>query len=232
MTLPPQTLPSIDTKSRRERVLSALRDAIIHGEFKPGQALIETELAAQLGTSRAPLREALQVLSTEGLVEIVPYHGATVRALVRRDIEELCSLRTVMETFAARLIIERGDRRDIDELRAVFDAMLAAAEAGDIKAVSSIDRDFHDTLIRLCQHKLLESTWNVVSLRVRYVMAQRNRRFTDIRQIAFNHLAIIDAIAQGDLALVTRLIDVHIAGTRDLLVELWDDGTPPREDSP
>ncbi|MGV2434584.1 MAG UNVERIFIED_CONTAM: GntR family transcriptional regulator [Anaerolineae bacterium] len=68
----------ISTKSLRERILDALRSAILSGELKPGQALVETDLAAQLGVSRAPLREAIQILNTEGLVTVVPYHGTTV----------------------------------------------------------------------------------------------------------------------------------------------------------
>jgi DNA-binding GntR family transcriptional regulator len=217
-----QFLPSIENKSLREQVLNALRDAIVNGDFQPGQPLIETELAAQLGTSRAPLREALQILSTEGLVEIVPYHGATVRALNRRDIEELYSLRSLLETFAARRIIENDNAEAVPALRNVFEQMLTAAEAGDIKQVTVIDRDFHDTLIVMSDHKMLGSTWNSVSLAVRYVMAQRNRRNRDIRQIAYNHLPIIEAIEQRDLPLVTRLLEEHIASSRDLLVEQWD----------
>ena len=203
-------------------MLDALRDAILNGDFQPGQPLIETELAAQLGTSRAPLREALQILSTEGLVEIVPYHGATVRTLNRRDIEELYSLRSLLETFAARRIIENENAEAVPALRKVFEQMLAAAEVGDIKQVNRIDRDFHDTLIVMSDHKLLDSTWNSVSLAVRYVMAQRNRRNSDIRQIAYNHLPIIEAIEQRDVAQVTGLLEEHIASSRDLLVEQWD----------
>jgi DNA-binding GntR family transcriptional regulator len=217
-----QALPSIDNKSLRERVLNALRDAIVHGEFRPGQPLIETELAAQMGVSRAPLREALQILSKEGLVEVVPYHGATVRALDTRDIEELYSLRIVLETFAARLVIETDGDDAVRALRSCYAEMLAAAEAGDLTGVSRIDRRFHDTLIAMAGHKLLETTWNAVSLRVRYVMALRNRRNRDIRQIAYNHLPIIEALEARDFARVSALLEAHIASSRDLLVEGWD----------
>lgn len=217
-----QALPSIDNKSLRERVLNALRDAIVHGEFRPGQPLIETELASQMGVSRAPLREALQVLSKEGLVEVVPYHGATVRALDTRDIQELYSLRIVLETFAARLIIEADDDDAPRTLRGCFEEMLAAAEAGDLTGVNQIDRRFHDTLILMAGHKLLETTWNSVSLRVRYVMALRNRRNSDIRQIAYNHLPIIEALEARDLSGVSALLEAHIASSRDLLVAGWD----------
>src|SRR5690242_3570765 len=130
------TLNHIENRSLRDRVLDALREAIITGEFKPGQQLIETELATSLGVSRAPLREALQILSTEGLAETVPYHGTTVRRLTKTDIEELYSLRSVLETFAILRMIEQHNPEHVVRLRQCFDKMLEAAEAKDIKQVN------------------------------------------------------------------------------------------------
>jgi DNA-binding GntR family transcriptional regulator len=218
----------IDNKPLRERVLDVLRDAIVSGEFKPGQSLVEMDIAAQLGISRAPLREALQILSHEGLVEVTPYRGTVVRTLTRTDIEELYSLRCVLETFALRRVIARNNPQDVALLRARFEDMLAAAQAGDLKQVNNIDRQFHDTLIELSHHSLLATTWNAVSQRVRQVMALRNRQNTDITQIAYNHLPIIDAIAHGDEASGIELLQTHISSSGDLVAELWDD--TPEED--
>lgn len=218
----PNGLGSLNNKSLRERVVEALREAILNGELKPGESLVETELAAQLGISRAPLREALQQLAAEGLIEVVPYHGARVRSLTRQDIEELYSLRMVLETFAARRLIEQDDPAAFATLRACFNAMLQAAEQEDIARLSAIDRDFHDALIDLSKHTLLRTTWNTVSMRVRQVMGLRNRRNSDMKGIAYNHLPIIEALERGDEAAATALLETHIASARDLLVEQWD----------
>lgn len=216
------SLGSLQNKPLRERIASALREAILTGEFKPGQPLIETELATLLGVSRAPLREALQLLNAEGLVESIAYHGTTVRTLSRTDIEELYSLRIVLETFAAQCVIARRDPAHAQPLRSLYETMLLAAEREDLNSVSEIDRDFHDTLIDLSEHSLLHSTWSAVSMRVRQVMALRNRRNRDIRQIAYNHMPIIEAIERGDLPCVAELLQVHIGSARDLLVEQWE----------
>ncbi|GAB4410562.1 MAG: GntR family transcriptional regulator [Anaerolineae bacterium] len=221
-----ETLPSltqITNKPLREQVLDALRDAIIQGEFKPGQPLVETELAAQLGVSRAPIREALQVLNSEGLLETIPYHGTTVRRLTKRDIEELYSLRSVLESFAIRRIIARRNPQDVETLREHFRAMLDRAEAGDLKTLNEVDRGFHDTLIRLSDHRLLQTIWNAVALRVRQVMALLNERNTDLKQIAYNHLPIIEAIAAWDEPRALHLIEQHIAATGELIAEGWVD---------
>jgi DNA-binding GntR family transcriptional regulator len=216
-------LGHINNKPLRERILDILREAILTGEFKPGQSLVESDLAAELGVSRAPLREALQILSTEGLIETVPYHGTTVKSLTRTDIEELYSLRSVLEAFAIRRIIEQGNREHTGKLREHFNAMLAAAENGDLRELNLIDRAFHDTLIEASNHSLLLSIWNMVSMRVRQVMALRNKRFTDIKVIAYNHLAIIEAIEAGDVDKASRLIEAHVSSAGGLIAEHWDD---------
>ncbi|MBI1280707.1 MAG: FCD domain-containing protein [Anaerolineaceae bacterium] len=219
------TLNHIENRSLRDRVLDALREAIITGEFKPGQQLIETDLATSLGVSRAPLREALQILSTEGLAETVPYHGTTVRRLTKTDIEELYSLRSVLETFAIRRMIEQNNPEHVARLRKCFQDMLAAAEANDIKQVNQIDREFHDTLIELSGHSLLLTSWSVVSLRVRQVMALLNRRNSDLKKIAYNHVPIIDAIEAGDVDKAVELMKAHVAASGELIAEGWhDDG--------
>ena len=217
------TLNHIENRSLRDRVLDALREAIITGEFKPGQQLIETELATSLGVSRAPLREALQILSTEGLAETVPYHGTTVRRLTKADIEELYSLRGVLETFAIRRIIDQHNLEHVVLLRTCFEAMLAAAEANNIKQVNQIDREFHDTLIELSGHSLLLTSWNVVSMRVRQVMALLNRRNSDLKRIAYNHVPIIDAIEASDVDKAVELMAAHVAASGELIAEGWPD---------
>jgi DNA-binding GntR family transcriptional regulator len=216
-------LQHIENKPLRERVLDSLREAIISGEFKPGQPVVESDIAAQLGVSRAPVREAIQILSAEGLVEIMPYRGSVVRSLSRRDIEELYSLRAVLESFAIQRVIERRDQNAIEQLKQHYDAMLDAAQQGDLNLVNYVDRQFHDSLIAQSDHHLLAMTWNSVSMRVRQVMALRNRKNSDLKQIAYNHLPIIEAVEARDVALATTLIEKHVASSGDLLAELWDD---------
>jgi DNA-binding GntR family transcriptional regulator len=217
------SLSQIDNKPLRERVLDSLREAIVTGELKPGQALTENDLAAQLGVSRAPLREALQILSHEGLVEMVAYRGTVVRKLTKQDIEELYSLRSILEQFAVRRIIAGGSAEDVETLRAIFEEMLEAAQAGDLKQINQLDRRFHDALIDLSRHELLAAIWGMVTLRVRQVMALRNRRNSDLTQIAYNHVPIIDAIAAQDEAAALQLVEKHVFSARDLIVELWQD---------
>lgn len=216
-------LPHIDNKPLRERVLDTLREAIVTGELKPGQTLVENDLAAQLGVSRAPLREAFQTLSREGLIETLPYRGTVVRRLTIQDIEELYSLRNILEQFAVRRLIAAGTDEDVAALRQIYEDMLSAAQVGDLKAVNLLDRRFHNTMIERSRHNLLLETWEIVTLRVRQVMALRNRRNSDLTQIAHNHIPIINAIATRDEKTAITVIETHVFSARDLIVEVWED---------
>lgn len=226
------SLGQINNKSLRERILDTLRNAILSGELKPGQTLVETELATQLGVSRAPLREAIQILNSEGLVDTVPYHGTTVKRLTRRDIEELYSLRNVMESFAVQRIFERGTQDvTVAALRAIYQRMIAAADQGSWRDLNMIDRQFHDKIIVLSEHALLGTTWTTVQMRVQQVMSLHNMRNRDIVQVAKNHLPIMDAIEAKDLPAALAALETHIASTGDLIAEGWHDGGPDEEAS-
>jgi len=199
-----------------------LRESILDGEFRPGQPLIETELASQLQISRAPLREAMRVLSAEGLLETVPYRGTTVKALTKTDIEELYSLRGVLESFAIQRIIARNEANDMAHLKSIYANMLDAAEKGDLKRLNVEDQVFHTTLIELSYHSLLLSIWNMVSMRVRQVMALRNQQNNNITQIAYNHLPILEAMIARDSERATSLIQEHVASAGDIIIDEWE----------
>jgi DNA-binding GntR family transcriptional regulator len=218
------SLGHINSKSLREHVLDMLHAAIVNGELKPGQLLVEADLAAKLGVSRAPLREAINILSTQGLVEIVPYHGTRVKSLSRKDIEELYSVRSLMEGFAIQTLIEAGHTQEVArKLSAICAAMLTAADAGDLMAVTQLDRDFHDTLVEGSGNDLLQMLWNTVSLRVRQVMSLKNRSKGNLPEIARNHLAIVEVIESMDIEKAVALIHEHIGTTGDLIAKSWEE---------
>ncbi len=218
------SLGQIKNKSLRERILDTLRGAILSGELKPGQTLVETELASQLGVSRAPLREAIHILNSEGLLETVPYHGTTVKPLTKTDIEELYSLRSALESFAVQRILEQDDYQErVAQLHDIYDEMLIAAREDNIRGVNMLDRRFHDQLIELSGHSLLANMWNTVAMRVQQVMSLRNRRNSDISQVAYNHLPVINAMEANDMDTALEAIKQHVATTGDLIAEGWDD---------
>jgi DNA-binding GntR family transcriptional regulator len=141
--------------------------------------------------------------------------------LTPKDVEELYSLRGVLEAFAIERIIERNDPHAHAELCARYEAMHEAALAGDMRRVTSEDQKFHTTLIALSDHATLLSMWNLVRNRVRQVMALRNMQNRDVIQVADNHTPIIEAIIARDTRLATELIHKHVASAADLVLEDW-----------
>lgn len=214
-------LPQIRNVSIREQTLDALRDAILSGELKPGEALTEMDLSRQLGVSRAPIREALRILNSEGLVETIPYHGTTVRRLTRADIEEVYSMRILLETYALERALQRDDAAALARLRAIVHDMVRAGDSGDLKAVNGHDRAFHTALIDMSGHRLLRSLWPLVAMKARQVMALVNRRNRDLTQIARSHLPLLDAMEAGDSAQARALLRQHIATAGLLIAEDW-----------
>jgi DNA-binding GntR family transcriptional regulator len=207
----------VDTRPLRQQIADALQGAILSGELKPGDALVETDIAARLGVSRAPVREALQLLSTTNLLETVPYRGTTVRRLSRSDVEEVYSLRTILETFALRRAVARHGAELAADLRASCDRMRASAAAGDWAELTAEDERFHRRLIEAADHALLVHVWRDLNLRVRQIMALRNLQNEDGMTVAFNHLPILAAIEAGDVEAAVRSLEEHIATAVDLL---------------
>lgn len=210
----------IENKSLREHVVDILHEAIVNGDLKPGQTLIEGELAAQLGVSRAPLREAINILSTEGLVEIVPYHGTTVKKRAAKDIEELYSIRNLMEGFAIQRVIASKETPElVINLRGICKDMLEAAEVGDLRQFNKIDLQFHDALVASSKNDLLIMLWNTVSLHIHQVMSLRNHGKNRLHEIAGNHKIIVDCIEREDIKETLRLIEQHIGNPGDQITE-------------
>jgi len=204
-----------------ERIAEQLREQILNGNLPPGFPLVEVTLAAELGVSRAPMREALRILGLDGLVETIPYRGTTVRGLRRRDVEELQRIRTLHEAFAIRRIVERGDPDDTEVLYACCDEMLRLGS--DASDLNRVDERFHATLIERADHTLLSNFWRTIQMQVRQVMGMSNRHIADPAVIAQNHRRIVDAIAAGDAQQASRLIDEHVDEVIELVLQNWTD---------
>jgi DNA-binding GntR family transcriptional regulator len=225
-----QTADPLDTASYAEgfsheplrlRVANVIRDAILDGSLLPGSPLVEKTIAADLEISRAPVREAIRMLSKEGLVESVPYRGSYVRSMSARDIEEIYSLRGLLERYAVESSLTREPPPSLAALEAACAAMDAAAATGDRRALNEADRRFHRALIALADHELLLGMWQQIELRARHAMALRNSQLGDAKAVAANHRTIVDALRNGDLEQGLRLVTEHVASGAQLILADW-----------
>lgn len=197
----------------RMQIAERLRSAIISGRLQPGAVLVETALAEQMNVSRAPIREAIQLLENDGLVETVAYKGKRVKPLTAREVEETYGLRELFEVSAAQRILDRGV--SVDPLWACCNEMDKAVRADDYDALVAADESFHRTLIQLSDHELLLSLWNNLYMRIHQIMALRNRGERNLSEISGNHPPIVQALESGDRELATQLIARHTRALAD-----------------
>ncbi len=205
--LMPHDITPIENVPLRVQVANRLRKAILSGRMLPGAALVETALAEKMNVSRAPIREAIQILENDGLVETIAYKGKRVKPLTAREVAETYSVREVFEVMAVRLILESG--APLDTLRTHCDEMTAAAEADNFEALVVADEAFHHALIRLADHNLLLTSWKNLYLRIHQIMALRNRDERNLTEVAGNHPPIVQALADGDADRAINLISEH-----------------------
>jgi DNA-binding GntR family transcriptional regulator len=178
----------------RERVLAALREDIIAGRLRPGDRLVERELAERFGVSRVPVREAIRALVAEGFVHFETPRRTLVRRLTPADVKELFELREALEVYAAGLAASRATDEALAELRELLRSAARATEAGDAEAITDINTRFHDRILATAGNSLLISVMEPVDGRLRWLTRQNE----EWPQLLTEHRELYDAIASGD----------------------------------
>ncbi|MFG2882719.1 GntR family transcriptional regulator [Streptomyces sp. NPDC048297] len=194
-----------------ERVMRTLRDQIIDGTRAPGSRLVEREIAAELGVSRLPVRDALRDLVNEGLVTPRPRTWAVVREFTPSDLSDLSEVRSVLETLAFSLAAQRRTREGLAKLRADLDAEESAATVGDGAGARRAAADFHETAIELADNALLSELYTTLRSRMRWLLGQHD----DFAAVAGEHEELYRAIEARDVEGVGELVARHLAASRE-----------------
>ena len=145
-----------------DQVKERLLDGILTGRYAPDSRIVETQLARELGTSQAPVREALRGLEALGVVEITPFRGARVRRPGRGELLEAYVVRSALETLGARLAVPRLTDSNLADLSAACDAMQTAARAGDGHGVAEADARFHELIVEAAGNATLTRIWSAL----------------------------------------------------------------------
>jgi DNA-binding GntR family transcriptional regulator len=199
-------------QSLADAVVDRLREAIWDGVYAPGDHLVERRLAREFGVSHIPLREALARLVEEGLVVHLPRRGARVASLSPRMLEEVSSLRVVLEQFVVRRLKGRFTPQAHADLQAIVDQMLAAAERHDLVRVHELDQQFHQHLWELADHTLLVEVAAQMRRRTNHFFraAAASLESDEVRRHAETHQDLLDVIASGDIRAAERAMQRHI----------------------
>ena len=206
------------TPSRTEAVLDAIKRAILAGELRPGQSLVETELAQLLGVSKTPVREALKTLAGAGLVTMSPYRGAAVRAIDPASAAAIYDLRLLLEPEAVRRAVGGGaaEPSPAQASWASAHAALQASDAATDQAQRSLaNREFHRALYLACGNSLLVKTLDDLRDQTALVSALSWEQAPSWQQEAAEHQAILAAARRGAATEAAALLRAHIAGFAD-----------------
>ncbi len=199
-------------------VADQLRQAILSDKIQPGQRLVEQELAENLKTSRGPVRDALKMLESEGLIMRQSHRGAFVAELKPEDVVEIYTLREAVENLAIRFAIRKATDEQIDELSKIVYQMeqLAQRDYTQLEA-TDLDMEFHYTLCKISGHTRLLNTWVAMSAQIRLVLLKHrlwNPKDHRERSITW-HARIVDSLHQRDVEQATKELHTHLLASKE-----------------
>jgi DNA-binding GntR family transcriptional regulator len=181
------------------------------GRFAPGERIVEAELARELGISRGPVREALALLEKDGIVVNVPRKGKFVLGFDARLVDEIYSLRNVLEPYAAQLIMESMTDDKRMAIEAALNEIESAADAGDVLLLAEKDIEFHNRLYQLADHELLRQTWTEnIAGKLRMLLNITTRTHEPLIDTGANHRVLVEAVLGKDRRKARQLITQHV----------------------
>jgi DNA-binding GntR family transcriptional regulator len=215
----------------RDWVEDRLREAILGGQFKSGEWLRQLRVAVQLGVSESPVREALKKLAAEGLVEYLPYRGMRVREYSADDVADIYKIRAFMEGMAANIAAKNITAEELVELRTLAIQIEERLAPEDLAKHRELNRRFHEIVFTASRRAYLihalKQLWMVFpSMLWGSLSATANKRTVeqDARDLG-EHLAIIDALEEGNAAQAELVMRQHIEGSGNRLLVVLRNGT-------
>lgn len=199
----------------REQVKELILERILNGTYKPGERLVETRIAAELGTSQAPVREALRDLELLRFVESEAFRGARVRKVSEEELIEIYPVRAAIEEVAAREAATRLDGK-VAALEAELEAMHRAADAKDLHAQVEHDVAFHRLIVEAAGNRILLETWQSLRVEARTLLTAL-RTGLDGHDIAERHRPVLDALRARDPELAGTTLRRHVEQFGELL---------------
>jgi DNA-binding GntR family transcriptional regulator len=199
-----------------QEIATQIRDRIISGALAPGQRLVEARLARELGTSRAPIREAARLLESEGMLSFDPNRGFSARQVTLRELIEVYDLRVAIERHAAAKAAERRNPRLLEALQGHIKAIREAREADEFDQAIEADLAFHQAIVTATSNRRLIRVYSDAETEMRLILRLVGEAETDGSRIADSHLPVIEAIMRGTPLDAANQMEAHIR-------LFWDD---------
>lgn len=194
----------------RDVVFHTLREAILKGDLRPGERLMELQLASKLGVSRTPIREAIRMLEQEGLAVTIPRKGAEVAKMTEKDMEDVLQIREALDELAVQVACDKMTVQQLKELTLAMKNFENAIQAGKLKKIIEYDVEFHDIIYRATDNPKLVTLLNnireqIYRYRVEYLKGKEN-----YPMLVREHEEIVTALKQKNKERVADAMRSHI----------------------
>ncbi len=199
----------IERRMLRDQVKSYLTGAILSGIYKPGERLVETRIAQQLGVSQAPVREAIRELELLGLLKSEPFRGASVRQLSTEELTEIYTVRAALEGVAARVAATRLTEDDFARLAELLDKMLTTAAHADRRGFAEHNVAFHRVIVEASGNRTLINLWNTLQPST-WTLFSVIHSGHDIMELAVRHRVVIEALRARDPHRAEQVMHSHL----------------------
>lgn len=207
-----ESAPPIARTALHEEVTQRLREMIVELRLKPGERIQELEVARQLGVSRTPIREAIKVLTAEGLVELLPLRGAIVKSFSARDARDMLDVIALLEEHAGRIAVG-ADQDRIDAIVAMHEEMVQLYARGERLAYFNLNQQIHQALIALAGNETLSTTHASLSKRMRGLRYRGNSLPDHWAAALAEHNAMMEALRARDGQALAKVMGQHIRNT-------------------
>ncbi|MFZ5592238.1 MAG: GntR family transcriptional regulator [Bacillota bacterium] len=205
-------------KPLREMVFESLREAIIQGRLKPGERLMEIQLAEEMGVSRTPVREAIRKLELEGFVVMVPRKGAYVAGISVKDIVDVFEVRAALEALAAGLAAERATEEELEELERSLVQISEVTGREDIDALVETDINFHELIYKACRNERLVQILTHLKEQITRFRTTSLSQPGRSKHAVEEHRKIVEAISDRNVELASTLAREHIENAEQSLL--------------
>lgn len=205
-----EKLEPVNRETTAGFIAAQIRGRIVDGTFPPGSQLGEAQLAGKLNVSRGPVREALQRLIQEGLLETRRNRGVCVASLDGDDVADIYLARKAIEREAVTILVRRADAAAFARLAELVEEMSSAAERGAWEDLADADLRFHESLVRSSNSKRLQRMFSTLIVETRMCLARLESAYPVHKRLVEEHRDLLGAMRQGDERAALALIDAHL----------------------
>ena len=194
----------------RDVVFNTLRKAILRGELKPGERLMEIQLANKLGVSRTPIREAIRKLELEGLVLMIPRKGAEVAQITEKNMQDVLEVRKALEELSVQLACERITPEQVEEMKMAAEDFRKVLKSGDVTKIAEADVKFHDIIFAATNNQRLITLLNNLREQMYRFRVEYLKQKECYPQLLEEHDKLIALISGGEVEEACELMGCHI----------------------